>query len=379
MTEQTIPSSTQAEILIVEDSPVEAELLRRTLTRAGYAVSVARDGEEGLQAARARRPVLVMSDVNMPVMDGFRLCRTIKYDDDLWNIPLILLTVLSEPEDIIEAINSGADAYIIKPFAEANLLDRIRSLLDAPLVRRRAGERRQEVVGYGGKRYDITGGGQQILNLLLSVYENTLNQNRELAAIQTQINLLNENLGQQVRERTAALTESEEKFRTAIDTVLDAYIIMEGEHGTITWWNSAAEAMFGYSRQEMIGQALHDIIVPPRFREAAQHGIAHFTNTGEGTAINKTLELAALRKNGTEFPIELSLSAMQLNGKWHAIGIVRNITERKQAETRLREQLNELNRWQEATLGREMRTLELKREVNELLAQAGQPPRYTSV
>ena len=193
---------------------MEAELLRRTLARAGYAVSVAHNGEEGLQAARARRPALVMSDINMPVMNGYQLCRAIKYDDELWNIPLILLTVLSQPEDIIEAINSGADAYIIKPFAEAILLERIRSLLDAPIERRRAEERREEVVGYGGKRHAIAGGGQQILNLLLSLYENTLNQNRELVATQAQLNLLNESLDAQVRERTAALSRVNRTLRT---------------------------------------------------------------------------------------------------------------------------------------------------------------------
>ena len=91
----TADSIPQSEILIVEDSPVEAEMLRRTLVGAGYSVSVAHNGEEGLQAARARRPSLVLSDINMPVMSGFQLCRELKYDEDLWNVPLMLLTVLS--------------------------------------------------------------------------------------------------------------------------------------------------------------------------------------------------------------------------------------------------------------------------------------------
>ncbi|TAN51996.1 MAG: PAS domain S-box protein, partial [Rhodospirillales bacterium] len=207
-------SESPAEILIVEDSPVEAEILRRTLSRSNFTVTVARNGEEGLQAARKRRPDLVMSDINMPVMNGYELCRSIKYDDELWNVPLVLLTVLSEPEDIIEAINSGADAYIIKPFSEANLLVRIRSLLDAPIERRRNEERREEMVGYNGKRHTIAGGGQQILNLLLSLYENTLHQNRELVSIQTQLNLLNESLDQQVRERTATLANVNRALRT---------------------------------------------------------------------------------------------------------------------------------------------------------------------
>jgi len=366
------------EILIVEDSPVEAELLRRILARAGYRVMLAKNGEEGLQTLREHPCALVMSDVQMPVMNGYELCREIKRDEKLWSVPVILVTMLCEPEDIVEALNVGADSYITKPYAEANLLGRIKSLLAAPIRRKRSEERRTEQVEYNGKQRSIATGGQQLTNMLLSVYESILIQNYDLSRIQTQLNLLNDSLDRKVIERTAALQESEEKFRTAIDVVLDAYIIIEGEHGTITWWNSAAEAMFGYSKKEITGQSLHQIIVPPRFHEAAQHGLAHFAKTGEGAAINKTLDMAALRKNGAEFPIELSLSAMQINGKWHAIGIVRDITERKQAEIQLNERLDELRRWQDATVGREMRTIELKREVNELLGQVGQPPRYPS-
>ncbi|MCK9388880.1 MAG: response regulator [Sulfuritalea sp.] len=201
------------EILIVEDSAVETELLRRTLARAGYAVCIAHNGEEGLQAARAHRPALVMSDINMPLMNGYQLCRAIKLDDELWNIPLMLLTVLAEPEDIIEAINSGADAYIVKPFAETDLLERIRSLLDAPLERRQTEERRDEVVSYGGKHYVIAAGGKQVLNLMLSLYENMLNLSRELVAIQTELNLINASLDKQVRNRTVALGQVNRALR----------------------------------------------------------------------------------------------------------------------------------------------------------------------
>ena len=366
------------EILIVEDSPVEAEMLRRILVRSGYRVTLAKNGEEALQALREHPCALVMSDINMPVMDGYKLCHTIKLDEKLWGTPVILVTSLSEPKDIIMALDVGADGYVTKPYIEDILLGRIRSLLANPAHRRLAEERRKIQVEYGGVEHSVAVNSPQMANLLLSVYENSLTLNQELMHIQNQLNVLNESLDEQVRERTASLQESEQKFRTAIDVVLDAYIIIEGEHGTITWWNSAAEAMFGYSKQEVTGRALHELIVPPRFREAAHHGLAHFAQTGEDAAINKTLELAALRKNGAEFPIELSLSVMQINGKWHAIGIVRDITARKQAEAQINEQLDELRRWQEVTMGREMRTMELKHEVNELLGQAGQPPRYPS-
>ncbi|MDO8273020.1 MAG: response regulator [Gammaproteobacteria bacterium] len=374
-----IPHS-HSEILIVEDSAVEAEMLRRILVRAGYRVTLATNGKEGLQALREHPCALVISDVQMPLMDGYELCRTIKFDENLWSTPVVLVTMLSEPKDIIMALDVGADGYVTKPYVEDMLLGRVRSLLANPPRRKLAEERRKIHVEYGGEKHSISVDSPQMVNLLLSVYENTLTLNQELMLIQNQLNVLNESLDDQVRSRTAALQESEQKFRTATDTILDAFIIIDGGvQGTITWWNSAAEAMFGYSKQEAAGRALHELIVPPRFREEARHGLEHFNQTGEGTAINKTVELVALHKNGTEFPIELSLSAMQRNGKWQAIGIVRDITERKLVESQLNEQLDELRRWHEATLGREVRTLELKREVNELLVQAGQQPRYTSV
>ncbi len=198
-------SNAQASILVVEDSPVEAELTRRTLVRAGYQVCIAHNGAEGIKMARARRPLLVLSDINMPKVNGYQLCKTFKFDDDLWNVPVILLTILSEPEDIIRAIDSGADAYIIKPYAVDSLLERIESLLATSIQRQRKAERRRAIVRYGGKQLALTGGGQQIFNLMLSLYENTLQQNQELINIQTQLSLLNDNLEREVNNRTAEL------------------------------------------------------------------------------------------------------------------------------------------------------------------------------
>lgn len=144
MSEQTNPSLILPLILVIEDNPVEAEQLRRVLSQADYAVSVVQTGDEGLQAAHTNRPALMISNLMMPLMNGYELCRALKHDDALWDIPLILLAERSEPEDIIEAINCGADAYIVKPYAELNLLNRIRSLLGAPIGRWRDALRESE-------------------------------------------------------------------------------------------------------------------------------------------------------------------------------------------------------------------------------------------
>ncbi len=332
MTERAKASGTPPEILIVEDSPVEAELLRRTLTRAGYAVSVALHGEEALQAARERRPALVMSDINMPVMNGYQLCRAIKYDDELWHIPVILLTVLSDPEDIVEAINSGADAYIIKPYAEINLLDRIRSLLDAPIEKRRADERRQEIVVYGGKSHVISGGGHQILNLLLSLYENTLSQNQELRSIQAQLNLLNESLDQQVHSRTAALQESETRFRDLVETTSD-WIWEVDENAVYTYASPKIYDVLGYRPEDVIGKMPFDLMPAEEAQRVAKLFGARVL-TQEAFA---NLETINLHKDGHRVFLETSgVPIVDQDGDFRGYrGINRDISGRKQANDEL--------------------------------------------
>ncbi len=139
------------------------------------------------------------------------------------------------------------------------------------------------------------------------------------------------------RRSEAALRESEARFRTVIETAQDAIISLDGGTGVITAANPAAEKIFGYRRDELIGQKLHGLLMPSRFFEVNAKAMAEFAGTGKGAAVGRTVELAALHKDGTEFPIELSLSATLLDGTWHATGIVRDISERKRAEALQRE------------------------------------------
>ena len=127
------------------------------------------------------------------------------------------------------------------------------------------------------------------------------------------------------------LEESEEKFRAISSSAHDAIVMIDND-GNITYWNDAAEGIFGQSANEVYGRNFHEMFVPERFHDQHHKGFSEFQNTGKGAAIGKTIEVAAYRKDGTEFPVDLSLSSVKLNEKWHAIVIVRNITERKQSE-----------------------------------------------
>ena len=137
------------------------------------------------------------------------------------------------------------------------------------------------------------------------------------------------------RRAEAALHESEEKFRKISESAQDA-IIMMGADQCISFWNAAAERIFGYPAAEALGQELHALIVPKPAHARFTQAFPHFQASGEGPIIGKVIEVIALRKGGEEFPAELSVSATQLNGQWHAIGIVRDITGRKQTEESLK-------------------------------------------
>ena len=136
------------------------------------------------------------------------------------------------------------------------------------------------------------------------------------------------------RRAAAALYESEERLRKISESAQDA-IIMMGADRNISFWNAAAERIFGYPAEEALGQDLHALIVPASEQAQFTKAFPHFEASGEGSIIGKVIEVTGLRKGGEAFPAELSVSATQLHGQWHAIGIVRDITGRKQAEEKV--------------------------------------------
>ena len=127
------------EVLIVEDSPTQAERLRRLIAAAGYRVRLAHNGRHALEQIAAAKPQLIVSDIIMPEMNGYELCRALKADPALADIPVILVTALNDAKDIIRGIESGADNFIRKPYSEAYLLNRISQVLLNGLLRKDTG------------------------------------------------------------------------------------------------------------------------------------------------------------------------------------------------------------------------------------------------
>ncbi|WP_024329974.1 HD domain-containing phosphohydrolase [Thioalkalivibrio sp. ALR17-21] len=128
--------------------------------------------------------------------------------------------------------------------------------------------------------------------------------------------------------------EQEAFFTTLAETARDAVVVMDPE-GQVAYWNRAAEEVFGYSSGEVLGKPLHPLIAAPRHQGKYEAGLRHFVETGEGAVVGDTLELEAQHKDGTVFLVELSVSAVQFEGGWHALGILRDITRRKTRERRL--------------------------------------------
>lgn len=135
--------------------------------------------------------------------------------------------------------------------------------------------------------------------------------------------------------KSARPAESHEAIAEAIAAVEIAAVVMIDHQGLISFWNKGAEAIFGWTSEEALGQNLHEFLTPQRFRAAHREAYPHFLETGEGAATGKTLELAGLRRDGSEVPITLSLSAVRLKEGWGAVGILQDITDRQQMENDL--------------------------------------------
>jgi len=171
------------EILIAEDSRTQLEQLRYILERNGYNVRIARDGKSALEMIRGSKPDLLISDIIMPQMDGYTLCNIIKQDPDLKDLPVMLLTTLSDPQDVIKGLQCGADNFLTKPYNEPFLLSRIKyTLINREIRKNQATSDAGITIVFGGGKYLINSDKMQIIDLLLSTYENAIIKNDELVS-----------------------------------------------------------------------------------------------------------------------------------------------------------------------------------------------------
>lgn len=358
MSTKTNASVERVGILMVEDSSTQAEKLRHLLDQNHYEVTVAKNGKEALALLVGFAPELVITDIVMPEMDGYELCHRIKEDVHTEDVPVILLTSLSNAEDVLEGLACGADSFITKPYNEDYLLTNLKQILANRRLRNGQRVRIGVEIMFGGKRRFITADQQQMLTLLISTYEAAVHRNTELIQTQEELSTLNVRLEDMVAERTAALVaeiavrkqaedelrESEERYRALVDSAPDAIIVYRGDE--ILYANAVAVRLTGLETLEnLMAKSVLDVIHPDEQKQVAER--MRLGMEGQYLPLRET---KLLRPDGEVVFIETVGRPVNYKGENAVQVYVRDITERKRAEEELRFSNTLLRTQQEASI-----------------------------
>jgi PAS domain S-box-containing protein/putative nucleotidyltransferase with HDIG domain len=342
-------SQTQERLLVVVGSSNQAEELKHTLMEHGYAVEVARDGVEAWARIRTARPDLVISDIDMPEMNGFELCGKIRAEAGLEDLPVILLRAHTNLEDVLQGLASGADNFITKPYNEVRLLTSIRAQL-AQRQDLKLNRKKDPVITYGGQDYLIKAGAEKILAFFLSTYAFALDQKAELTRTQVEMQQLKESLEKIGRERAQALVaessqrqETEEELARArqhqemiLNSVGEGILGLDRER-RITFANPAAARMLGYEPEEMVGRSSDMVCLfsQPDGRPFPETECPFHATLQDGKV--RGLEGVFWRHDDTCFPAEGNSTAITEDGQISgAVITFWDISERRRTEEALR-------------------------------------------
>jgi PAS domain S-box-containing protein len=257
-------------ILLVDDEPDIVLTLQDLLEGEGYQIDVATTGTDALERVKENSYDAVILDIRLPDIDGLLVLQ--KMAKSVPGLPIIILSGCKTLDSVIGPLEEqGAFDYLHKPINRPAIKTAIRHALKA------------------------------------------------------------QKLAKKIEQAHHALQESERRFQAVFHTAQDA-IVLANHQGRIMSWNPAAESMFGYTTEEIFGQPL-TLIMPTRYREAHITGMERLQATGEARVLGTTLSLHGLRKNGQEFPIELSLNSWN-NGKHPSYsGFIRDISFRESGGT----------------------------------------------
>ncbi|MGE5499850.1 MAG: ATP-binding protein, partial [Syntrophothermus sp.] len=162
--------------------------LKYILQKESYIVIAVQDGRNALNAAMEHKPSLIISDISMPNMDGYELCRAIKSNEETSDIPVILLTSLTDPHEVIKGLQAGADNFLTKPYSRDFLIAKIKNVLENRKVRLNSSPDDGEIkIMFDGEQYLINSSRTQIVDLLLSTFENAVQKNGELQEANKQL------------------------------------------------------------------------------------------------------------------------------------------------------------------------------------------------
>lgn len=262
------PATLTHSILVVDDDPDIALGLQDLLDHDGYQVNVAMTCAEALAQAHAHHYNAVLLDLGLPDGDGSSVLLTLQQQQP--QLPVIILTAYTSTDRTVGSLTQGAFACLTKPYNR----DELRAVL-------------QRAVGVQA-------------------------------------------LAVKAEHAEHALHESEARFRSLVEAATDS-IVLADHNGHILSWNRAAAQLFGYTDDEVRGKSL-SMLMPSRHRAAHERGLARVRDTGESRLIGRLVELEGLRKDGSEFPLELSLAMWKSDDAVFYSGIIRDITQRRRAE-----------------------------------------------
>lgn len=312
-------------ILIVEDSLTQAMLLKHLLEEHGYRVNAANSGKAAIQALNGERPALIISDIVMPEMDGFELTRRVKENDAWREIPVILLTALSEGEDVIRGIEAQVDFYITKPYDEEFLLSKVESIVANPMRGQKKPSIQMLEINLWGRAHNVTVDPERSLSLLASTYENAIQINREL---QREI-AERKRAEEQLRVTLARLKEME----SIIEISPAVAFVRRAEDNWPIEFVSDNVLQFDYESEDLLsGRTTYGDIIHPEDRDMVFTEVARIT---EDRDIEEySLEYRILTGYGETRWVD-DRSFVRRNSKGlvtHYQGIILDVTDRKKME-----------------------------------------------
>jgi PAS domain S-box-containing protein len=268
-----VTEASQYSVLVVEDNLDLVMGLQDLLRHDGYAVTVAVTVADAIKLVRTHHFNAILLDLGLPDGDGLEVLKESQRLDP--SLPVVIVTAHISPDRTVGTLKEGAFAYLTKPYDREELRHTLRRAIGV----------------------------------------------KELAV--------------KVEQAEYLLGQSEERFRSLVDSATDAIVVADGR-GFIVSWNRSASTLFGYADEEAIGQPL-TLLMPARYHHMHEQGLARIESTGKGRMMGSVIEVDGLRKDGTEFPIELSLATWKSAKSSYYSGIIRDISERKKAERAVQE------------------------------------------
>jgi PAS domain S-box-containing protein len=318
-------------ILVVEDSRAQAEALRGVLAPAGLDVTLAADGEQALERLRAADYDLVLSDVLLPGLDGFELCRRIKADPARREVPVLLLTALTGPVDIIRGLECGADGFLTKPGPAEHLLARVRGLLANRALRHQGKLRVGAEVLFMGRKVTISSDKEQILDLLVASFEDLIGTNRELQASRAELLAAKEQMERYAERLEAQVRSSQDKYRHLMEQANDAIFVL-GLDGRVAEANRRAAELLGRPAAAVVGGRFEEFVaageldhVRIQFQKLLAGGAARFG------------DVHLVRGDGRPVSVELSAAPVEAGGGRVVLAIGHDLTERNRLELQVRQ------------------------------------------